>query len=51
MIRRMNVQDAAVLALLLSIYFLTLFFGASMLYRMSKPSGESNVTYYANVTT
>ncbi|CAD7951159.1 unnamed protein product [Amoebophrya sp. A25] len=46
MVKRMNVQDLAVLGLLCVIYFVTLAFGFSIVYRMSK--NNSAVKYYAD---
>mmetsp|Transcript_24451 Transcript_24451/g.61483 ORF Transcript_24451/g.61483 Transcript_24451/m.61483 type:complete len:712 (-) Transcript_24451:396-2531(-) len=46
MVKRMNVQDLAVLVLLALIYFVTLCFGWSIVYRMS--GNASSVTYYAD---
>ena len=48
MVKRMNIQDLAVLALLAIIYMVTLCFGWSIVYRMSKNS--SRVKYYADPT-
>jgi len=44
--RRMRLQDEAVMLLLLGVYFVTLFFSASLAYRQA--SNTSPVTYYAD---
>lgn len=46
LVRRMRLQDDAAMLLLFSVYFMTLFFSASLAYRQSH--NHSRVTYYAD---